>query len=142
MVDGTKADGAKFVDNGDPSGLDTALTLVSSLDATALSGGDLAVAVLQAERLLNAVHALSAVLLERFEQDAGWAEDGALSAASWTASRTGSARAALRSRRRQGTALAQLPQGGSAGERRSALGGASAGGRRLRPPPPRAGGRA
>ena len=48
-------------------------------------------------------------MLERFEQDGGWAADGALSAAAWTAERTGSARAGLRSRRRQGAALALFP---------------------------------
>ena len=50
------------------------------------------------------------MLLERFEQDGRWAVDGALSAAAWTATRTGSARAGLRGRRRQGAALALLPK--------------------------------
>ena len=53
------------------------------------------------------------LLLERFERDGGWAADGALSAAAWTAQRTGSARAGLRSRRRQGAALARLPAVGA-----------------------------
>jgi hypothetical protein len=66
-----------------------ALESVSSFDVAALSGCELAAAVLQAERLLNAVHALSAALLERFERDGGWAADGALSAAAWAAARTG-----------------------------------------------------
>ena len=82
---------------------------VSSLDVTQFAGVELAAAMLEAERLVNAANALSAVLLERFEQDGGWAVDGALSAAAWTAQRTGSARAGLRSRRRQGAALALLP---------------------------------
>jgi Domain of unknown function (DUF222)/HNH endonuclease len=82
---------------------------VCSLDVSHLAGVELAAAVLEAERLVNAANALSAVLLERFERDGGWDADGALSAAAWTAQRTGSARAGLRSRRRQGAALALLP---------------------------------
>jgi hypothetical protein len=66
--------------------------------------------VVHVEQLLNAAHALSGVLLQRFEADGRWAADGSLSAAAWTASRTGSARAGLRSRRRQGAALAALPK--------------------------------
>ena len=90
-------------------GIDSALAIISSFDATGLNSDELAKAVLQTEQLLNAAHALSAALLERFEQDGGWALDGALSAAAWTAQRTGSARASLLSRRRQGAALVQLP---------------------------------
>src|SRR6478609_7598871 len=90
-------------------GIVSALDSISTFDATDLSGGELAATVLQTEQLLNAVHALSAMLLERFEHNGGWAADGALSAAAWTAARTGSARAGLRSRRRQGAALTLLP---------------------------------
>jgi Domain of unknown function (DUF222) len=57
----------------------------------------------------NAITALSASLLDRFDQDGGWALDGALSAVAWVAQRTGSARASLRSRARQGAALRHLP---------------------------------
>ena len=89
--------------------IEAALEQVASLDVDDLLDQQLAAAVLQTEQLLNAVHALSAALLERFEQCGGWAADGALSAAAWTAQRTGSARAGLRDRRRQGAALAQLP---------------------------------
>ena len=74
-----------------------------------LDGQELAAAVLRAEELLNAAHALSASLLEHLERDGAWSADGALSAASWTAERTGSARASIRSRLRQGRAMHQLP---------------------------------
>ena len=59
--------------------------------------------------MCNAVHALSAAVLDKFQTNGGWAEDGALSAAAWTAERTGSARAGLRSRVRQGSAMKLLP---------------------------------
>ena len=65
--------------------------------------------MLEIERLSNAVNALSAAVLHAFERDGGWAADGSLSVAAWTAERTGSARAGLRSRVRQGAALSQLP---------------------------------
>lgn len=87
----------------------SAIDLIAAIDPSELAGEELQRTVLSTERLLNAVNALSALLLERFEQEGGWALDGALSAAAWTAERTGSARAGLRSRRRQGAALARLP---------------------------------
>ena len=65
--------------------------------------------MLRVEQLFNAVNALSSAMLHAFDCDGGWAPDGALSAAAWTAERTGSARAVLRSRLRQGAALEQLP---------------------------------
>ena len=100
--------GDGIVDSG-IGAIEAALQQVVSFDVDELSNRQLGAAVLRTEQLLNAVHALSALLLERFEQDGGWAADGALSAAAWTAQRTGSARAGLRSRRRQGAALTRLP---------------------------------
>ena len=92
-----------------PSSLASVISTLTAMDVSSVDGADLATAVLEVERVLNAANALSAVLLERFERDGGWAVDGALSAAAWTAQRSGSARAGLRSRRRQGAALALLP---------------------------------
>ena len=63
----------------------SALEMITSVDPAGLSGEELAMAVLSTEQLLNAVHALSAVLLERSERDGRWAIDGALSATAWTA---------------------------------------------------------
>ena len=104
--------GDGIVDSG-VGAIEAALQQVVSFDVDELSNQQLGAAVLRTEQLLNAVHALSALLLERFEQDGGWAADGALSAAAWTAQRTGSARAGLRSRRRQGAALTRLPAVGA-----------------------------
>ena len=92
------------------SSLASALATISSLDVRNVEGAELAAAALEAEKLVNAVNALSAALLERFEQDGGWAADGALSATAWMAQRTGSARVSLRSRRRQGAAMVHLPE--------------------------------
>jgi hypothetical protein len=89
--------------------LASALDVISSIDTASVGGSELAAAVLQCEQVVNAVNALSATLLERFQQDGGWAADGALSAAAWVAQRTGTARANLRGRRRQGAALLNLP---------------------------------
>jgi Domain of unknown function (DUF222)/HNH endonuclease len=107
MADGGHSDD---VDSETLGSLASALVTISSLEVDLMEGSELAVAVLEAEKLVNAANALSAALLERFEQDGGWAADGALSAAAWTAQRTGSPRASLRSRRRQGAALAHLPE--------------------------------
>jgi Domain of unknown function (DUF222) len=101
--DAYSGDGAEF----DPIG--EALGLIIRIDVDHLAGDELAAMVLRTEQLRNAVHALSAVVLERFEQDGEWALDGALSAAAWTAERTGSSRAGLRSRRREGAAMVRLP---------------------------------
>ena len=98
---------------------------------------NLAAAVLQTEQLLNAVHALSAVLLERFEQDGGWAADGVAVRPAWTAQRTGSARAGLRGRRRQGAALTRLPAVSAEARTGRFSTEHLRGHRRLRPPPPR-----
>ena len=92
---------------GDP--IESALEHISSFDVAELPSSDMPVAGRPVEQLLNVVHALSAELLERFERDGDWAAEGALSAAAWTAQRSGSARAGLRRRRRQGAALSQLP---------------------------------
>jgi hypothetical protein len=89
--------------------LTSAIADISSLDVSGVEKADLAKSVLQAERLVNAANALSALLLERFERHGDWASDGALSGVTWTAERTGSARGALRDRRRQGAALRHLP---------------------------------
>ena len=74
-----------------------------------IDGEELPAVVLELEQLCNAVHALSAAVLDKFQTNGGWAVDGALSAAAWTAERTGSARAGLRSRVRQGAAMKLLP---------------------------------
>ena len=87
----------------------SSLVAVRSLDVELIDGEELPAVVLELEQLCNAVHALSAAVLDKFQTNGGWAEDGALSAAAWTAERTGSARAGLRSRVRQGAALRQLP---------------------------------
>ena len=116
-----------MADGGLLEALSSVVAATSSLDVMLVEGVGLAAAVLQAEQLLNAANALSALLLERFEADGAWAADGALSAVAWTAERTGSARAGLRNRRRQGAALRYLPArrgaGPGAGEcRRSTCG--------------------
>jgi hypothetical protein len=83
--------------------------VISSVDVNRLDHDELATALLQTEMLINAAHALSAELMERFARVGRWADDGALSAAAWMAERTGTARANLWSRLRQGEAMAELP---------------------------------
>ena len=73
---------------------------------------ELAALVLDGERLLNSVHALSAVALEEFQRRGTWAADGALSAAGWAAARTGTPTRALRARLRAGAGLRLLPSAG------------------------------
>ena len=90
--------------------IESALRCVASLDVSGIPGCELPAAVLRAEQLLDAAHSLSAALLERFERHAGWAVDGELSAACWTAHRTGSARASVRTRLRHGMTMTRLPE--------------------------------
>ena len=99
---------AEAVDIGD------LVSLVADIDVTACSDDEVALLVVEAERLLNAVHALSAVALEEFQRRGTWARDGALSAAGWVAGRTGSARSVLRARVRAGAGLRLLPAAASA----------------------------
>jgi hypothetical protein len=84
------------------------LVSICSLDVRTVDSQELPSLVLKVEQLCNAVNALSAAVLDEFQRDGGWAFDGALSAATWTSERTGSSRAQLRSRVRQGAALQQL----------------------------------
>jgi hypothetical protein len=85
------------------------LAWLASWDPSQAAGEELGAAALDGERLLNAVHAWSATLLEAFERDGDWAADGALSAAGWVAERTGTSAGTVRARVRQGTALRLLP---------------------------------
>jgi hypothetical protein len=98
-----------MAESGVAAEIDELLRRISSIEVDQLDSSELPGAVLRTEQLVNAIGSLSAMLLDRFEQDGGWAADGALSAAAWAAQRTGSARAGLRSRVRQGAALRQLP---------------------------------
>src|SRR5262245_51863781 len=82
---------------------------LGALDVSSLSGDELASAVLEAQALLNAAHSLAAALLDAFERSGVWAEDGALSAASWAAARTGTPRRALRAQLRAGRVQRVLP---------------------------------
>jgi hypothetical protein len=88
--------------------IELCLASIASLDVVSMPRSDLPLMVLEIEQLCNAVNALSGAVLHEFELDGGWAADGALSAAAWTADRTGSARSGLRNRVRQGAALGQL----------------------------------
>jgi hypothetical protein len=82
---------------------------LASWDTSELKGEPLLAAVLAHARLLNAAHARSSALLDQLEQDGAWAADGALSAAQWTAGRTGASPVAMWSKVRQGEALRLLP---------------------------------
>jgi hypothetical protein len=95
--------------SGPEAEISAASRVISSVDVNRLDHDQLAAALLQTEMLINAAHALAAGLLERFARVGRWADDGALSAAAWTAERTGTARCNLRSRLRQGAAMGQLP---------------------------------
>jgi hypothetical protein len=88
---------------------ETAAQWLSSMDASELDAEELGPAVLGMERLLNAAYALSAVLLDGFDREGGWAADGALCAAQWVAERTGTSVRVLRARLRQGADLRLLP---------------------------------
>src|SRR5215213_4569344 len=83
--------------------------LLAGVDVSVFGDDELAGLVVDVERLLNAVHALSAVALEEFERRGTWAGDGAVSAAGWSAGRTATATRTLRSRVRAGAGLRLLP---------------------------------
>jgi HNH endonuclease len=98
------ADGSSVV-----ADIGSMLRTIASIDVDRLNDCDLPGAVLEAEQFLNAANALSAALLERLEHSGVWRADGALSAAAWVATRTGSAKVGVRNRLRQGAALRGLP---------------------------------
>lgn len=85
------------------------LASIAALDVHTLTDDELAGLVLDAERLLNAAHALSAVALDQFDRRGGWADDGALSASSWVANRTGTSTRLVQARLRTGRGLRALP---------------------------------
>jgi hypothetical protein len=72
------------------------LSSFTALDMNSFDTGELPTIVLTMEKLVNAVNALSAAILDKFQREGEWAVDGALSAAVWTAERTGASRAHLR----------------------------------------------
>ena len=82
---------------------------IAEIDVAVLGDDELARVIVDTERLVNAVHALSAVALEEFERRGAWAEEGASSGAGWAAGRTGTAKAVLRGRVRAGAGLRLLP---------------------------------
>src|SRR5215218_10432656 len=84
-------------------------TALAGIDVSVFGDDELAGLVVDAERLLNAAHALSAVALEEFERRGTWAGGGASSAAGWAAGRTGTATRTLRARVRAGAGLRLLP---------------------------------
>ena len=89
--------------------LESVATLIAATNVAILGGDELARLVVDAERLLNAANALSAVALEEFERRGTWTADGSLSAASWAAARTGTPPKILRARIRAGAGLRLLP---------------------------------
>jgi hypothetical protein len=93
------------------------VSFVADIDVAALPNGQLAQLVIQAEALLNAAHALSAVALEEYQRQGTWANEGALSGAGWAADRTGSPRRTLRARVRCGMGLRLLPGASAAAGR-------------------------
>jgi hypothetical protein len=82
---------------------------ISSIDAQVLTPEELAEACLASTRLVNVVIAQASVLLAEFQQRGDWADDGALSAATWVANRSGERRSDLAARARVGAALRQVP---------------------------------
>ena len=84
--------------------IESVLAVISSFDASGLNGDELAKAVLRTEQLLNAVHALSAALLDVSN---GWSVGGRrrIVGGGVDGQGTGSARAGLCSRVRQGAAM-------------------------------------
>ena len=85
------------------------ISAVTAIDADEFADRELGDLVINTERLLNAVHALSATALEVFQRRGNWAAEGSMSAASWAAARTGSSTWSLRARVRQGAGLQRLP---------------------------------
>ena len=86
---------------------------LADIDESALLDDELSQLVVAAERLLNAAHALSARALQEFERRGTWADEGALSAAGWTASRTSTPRRSLQARVRAGAGLRLLTSAAS-----------------------------
>jgi hypothetical protein len=94
----------------EPIDIDALVSVVASVDVESMGYDELASLVIGEERLLNAVHALSAVTLAKFERQGGWAADGAMSPAGWAAARTGTPTRCLRARARAGAGLRLLPR--------------------------------
>ena len=83
---------------------------IGAIDVTAIDDDRLADLVIEAEKLLNAAHGLSAAALEEFQRRGSWAADGALSATGWVAARTGASTRVLRARVRVGAGLRLLKE--------------------------------
>jgi hypothetical protein len=94
--------------------LERCIDEISCVDAGSLSSDELARACVASTRLVNAALAGSAALLAEFQQRGAWADDGAVSAATWVANRTGERRSELAGRVRVGAALRQVPAAGAA----------------------------
>src|SRR6188474_1870470 len=82
---------------------------LSGLEARSLAAEELGGACVVATRLVNVALAQASVLLAEFHQRGDWADDGALSVATWVANRTGERRSELAARARAGTLLRQVP---------------------------------
>ncbi|MPY95324.1 MAG: DUF222 domain-containing protein [Acidimicrobiia bacterium] len=82
---------------------------LASVAPSSLDDDEIKALMLDGERLVNALHAFSAALVEEFDRRGTWSEDGSLSGSGWAAERTGSPKRSLRARARAGRVLRMLP---------------------------------
>jgi hypothetical protein len=83
---------------------------LSAVDATALSGDELAERCMAVVKLLDVVNTHAAELTAEFEQRGDWAVDGATSAAAWLTARCRARKRDLAHLAKVGAALRDLPQ--------------------------------
>jgi hypothetical protein len=89
--------------------VETMVAALERIDPASLNDDELAAGCLNATALMDATLAYVAAMVAEFQQRGSWAEDGALSAATWIANRTGTRRNELAQMARVGGALRQLP---------------------------------
>jgi hypothetical protein len=85
------------------------IAAISTLDGQPLPADELGDACVAITRLVNVALVRASSLLAEFQQRGNWIDDGALSAATWVANRTGQRRNELAGWTRVGTALHQVP---------------------------------
>jgi hypothetical protein len=86
--------------------IERCIAAISTLDPPSCAD-DLGDACIAITRLVNVALIRASSLLADFQQRGDWAEDGALSAATWVANRTGERRSELASRARVGSRSAR-----------------------------------
>lgn len=106
-----------MADRGDLLDIQAVVRQLGAIDTTYLHGLGVGVAVLELERMSNAVAACLAFAHDVHEREGQWAEVGATSAARWVAARTNTSAREVQGRIRDGVALRLLPSAASPARR-------------------------